>query len=122
MANSSGQDNKNAGDDKAVSDAKEATAASAQDLQAEIEKLRGDVAELAKQLAATGSSTVDTARAAAQEGVEKLRAKGDEALDAARTNARAMEEELCSAVREKPLAAIAMAAAVGYLVAVISGR
>jgi ElaB/YqjD/DUF883 family membrane-anchored ribosome-binding protein len=82
-----------------------------QDLEAEISRLRADLASLTKQLSAAGSHSYDAARAAAQEGVDRLR-----------SNAQVLEDQVVSKVQEKPLTALAVAAAVGYFFALINRR
>ena len=83
----------------------------AQDLEAEISRLRSDLASLTKQIGAAGSQSYDTAKAVAQQGVDRLR-----------TNAQDLEEQVVSRVHEKPLTALAVAAAVGYFFALINRR
>lgn len=88
-----------------------AQARSPQDLEAEIARLRADLATLTKQISATGSHSYDAAKAAAQEGVDRLR-----------TNAQVLEDQVAAKVQEKPLTALAVAAAVGYFFALINRR
>lgn len=99
----------------------EADAAS-MDVEAEIRQLREDIAKLADQLAVTGRHAQGTARRAATAGVEQLRAQGEAAIDGLRANARDMEEQLTSTVREKPITSLAIAAGIGYLLALLSRR
>ena len=82
-----------------------------QDLEAEIARLRSDLASLTKQIGAAGSQSFDTAKAVAQQGVDRLR-----------TNAQDIEEQVVARVHEKPLTALAVAAAVGYVFALINRR
>lgn len=88
-----------------------ASSKSPQDLEAEIARLRADLAALTKQISATGSHSYDAAKAAAQEGVDRLR-----------TNAQVLEDQVAAKVQEKPLTALAVAAAVGYFFALINRR
>jgi ElaB/YqjD/DUF883 family membrane-anchored ribosome-binding protein len=97
-------------------------AAGSKDLEAEIAQLREDLAKLSSQISATGSHSLDAARTAAQEGVLMLRSKGEEALEAARTNAKVLEDQVVASVQEKPITALAVAAAFGYLFAVLNRR
>jgi len=82
-----------------------------QDLEAEIARLRSDLASLTSQFSAAGSHSYDAAKAAAQEGVDRLR-----------NNAQVLEEQVVTRVQEKPLTALAVAAAVGYFFALINRR
>jgi ElaB/YqjD/DUF883 family membrane-anchored ribosome-binding protein len=92
------------------------------DLEADIRQLREDVARLTEQLSRTGQHSYTTARRAATEGVEQLRAQGEAALEGLRTNARDLEDQLTSTVREKPITSLAIAAGIGYFLALLSRR
>lgn len=95
------------------------TAQTPEGLEAEIAQLREDVKRLAEQLARTGEHSYSAAMRAASEGAEQLRAKGEAAVGAIRSNASDIEQQLCDAVREKPITALAIAAGIGYLLAVL---
>jgi ElaB/YqjD/DUF883 family membrane-anchored ribosome-binding protein len=92
------------------------------DLEAELRQLREDIAQLREQLAKTGQHSYGAARRAASEGVEQLRAQGEAAFDNLRTNAKDFEDQLAASVREKPVTALAIAAGVGYFLALLSRR
>lgn len=92
------------------------------DLEADIRQLREDVAALARQLAATGENSYAAAHRAAVEGIDQLKVQGEAALGTLRTGARDIEAELVRSVREKPVTALAIAAGVGYLVALLTRR
>lgn len=92
------------------------------DLEADIRQLREDIAKLTEQLAKTGQHSYGTARRAASEGVEQLKAQGEAAIEGLRANAQDIEEQLTTAVREKPITALAIAAGVGYFLALLSRR
>lgn len=94
----------------------------AQDLAADLALLREDVARLASQLQSLGEQSVRTAKRAATEKAEQLRAKGEEAISDLRENAGELEEQLVARVREKPITSLAMAAGVGYLLALMMRR
>lgn len=98
------------------------TKATPEDMEAEIARLRADVTRLAEQLARTGEHSVSAAKRAASEGAEQLRAKGEAAVEALRSNADDIEKQVTDAVREKPLTALAIAAGVGYFLALLSRR
>lgn len=84
---------------------------SSSDLEREISRLKDDLATLKEQISATGSHSYDAAKTAAQEGV-----------DALKTNARVLEDQVVATVQEKPLTALAAAAAFGYLFAMLNRR
>lgn len=92
------------------------------DLEAEITRLREDVARLTEQLARTGEHSYSAARRAASEGAEHLRATGEAAAAAIRSNANDVERQVVEAVREKPLTALAIAAGIGCLLGLMSRR
>lgn len=93
-----------------------------QDLEADVARLREDVSKLAEQLAVTGQHSYKTARRAASEGADQLRAKRGEAVQALRANADDLERQLTDSVREKPITSLAVAAGVGFLVALLTNR
>lgn len=96
--------------------------ATTEDLEADIARLREDVAQLARQLAATGEHTYAAARRAATDGAEQLRARGEAAVDSLKSNASDLELQVTEAVREKPITALAIAAGIGYFLAMLSRR
>ena len=93
-----------------------------EDLQADIEQLKADIAELTEQLQLMRDHSYGTARRAANEGIEQLRAQGEAAYESLKANANDLEEQLADTVREKPLTSLAIAAGVGFLLALISRR
>lgn len=94
----------------------------AEDLNADIEQLKADIAKLAKQLQETGQHSYGAARRAANEGVEQLRAHGEAAYENLRANAGDIERQITDTVREKPVTALAIAAGVGFLFALMTRR
>ncbi len=100
----------------------ELEAGTSAELDADIRQLRADIARLTEQLNLTGEHTYSTARRAAREGVEQLRQQGEAAMEGLRSNARDMEEQLMATVREKPVTSLAVAAGLGYLLALMSRR
>lgn len=96
--------------------------ATPEDLEAEVARLRADIARLTEQIAVTGEHGYAAAKRAAGEGVEQLRVKGEAAVDAIRSNVSDVERQVVDAVREKPFTALAIAAGVGYFFALLSRR
>lgn len=92
------------------------------DLEADIRQLREDIAALARQITATGEHSYVTARRAAADGIDTLRVQGEAAIDTLRAGARDVEAEVVRTVREKPVTALAIAAGIGYLVALFTRR
>lgn len=93
-----------------------------EDLEADIAKLREEVARLAEQLAVTGEHSYKAAKRAAAEGAEQMRAKGEEAVEALKANANDIERQISASVREKPITSLAIAAGVGFLFALLTNR
>jgi ElaB/YqjD/DUF883 family membrane-anchored ribosome-binding protein len=93
-----------------------------EDLAADIEQLKADIAKLTEQLRETGQHSYGAARRAASEGVEQLRAKGEEAIENLKAGANDLEQQISDSVREKPLTSLAIAAGVGYLFALLARR
>ena len=91
-------------------------------MEAEISRLREDVAKLTELISATGQHSYSAARRAATEGAEQLRVKGEAAVSALKSNADDLERQLTSSVREKPITSLAIAAGVGFFLALLSRR
>ncbi len=98
------------------------TERSSADLEADIRQLREDFAKLAQQLSTTGEHGYGAARRAAAGGVDQLRSQGEAVIDDLRSSARDMEEQLTNTVREKPVTSLAIAAGIGYFLALLSRR
>ena len=96
--------------------------ATPEDLEADIAQLKADIAQLADQLKKTGSHSYGAARRAAVAGGEQIRAQGEATVESLRATANDFESQIASAVREKPLTALGIAAGVGYLFALMSRR
>ena len=100
----------------------DATQRSSADLEADIRQLRADFAKLVEQLSTTGEHGYGAARRAAVGGVDQLRSQGEAVIEELRSSARDMEEQLTNTVREKPVTALAIAAGIGYFLALLSRR
>jgi ElaB/YqjD/DUF883 family membrane-anchored ribosome-binding protein len=94
----------------------------AQDLAADVAKLREDLAKLASQMSTLGKQSLNTAKHAAAEGVDQLRSQGEATMAGLRTNARDVEQQLSETVREKPMTSLAIAAGIGFLFALMTRR
>jgi ElaB/YqjD/DUF883 family membrane-anchored ribosome-binding protein len=99
-----------------------ATQLSSADLEADIRQLREDFAKLVEQLSTTGEHGYGAARRAALGGVDQLRSQGEAVIEELRSSAVNMEEQLKNTVREKPVTALAIAAGIGYFLALLSRR
>lgn len=94
----------------------------AQDIAADIARLREDIARLANEVSGLGRQSVNTAKRAAAEGAEQLRAQGEAKMAELRANARDIEDQLADTVREKPITSLAIAAGVGFILALLTRR
>jgi ElaB/YqjD/DUF883 family membrane-anchored ribosome-binding protein len=92
------------------------------DLEADIKQLKADLEKLVKQMQQTGEHGYGTARRAAAFGADQLKAQGEAKLEELRAGAEAIEEQVLTSVREKPLTSLAIAAGVGFLFALIARR
>jgi ElaB/YqjD/DUF883 family membrane-anchored ribosome-binding protein len=101
---------------------KNGTRRSAAELEAQVEILRAEVARLAEQLESSGDISVRAMKKAAAAGMDQLKAQGEAAYDGLRANARDVEGQVYAAVREKPATSLAIAAAVGFLLATMARR
>lgn len=93
-----------------------------EDLEAEIARLKDDVAKLTDLISATGKHSYSAARKAATEGAEQLRVQGEAAVNALKSNANDLERQVTESVREKPITSLAIAAGVGFFLALLSRR
>lgn len=99
-----------------------ASKSSAAELEAQIEILRAEVAKLSEQLESSSEISVRAMKKAAAAGVDQIKSQGEAAYEGFRANARDIEGQVYATVREKPATSLAIAAAVGYLLAIISRR
>jgi ElaB/YqjD/DUF883 family membrane-anchored ribosome-binding protein len=95
---------------------------SAAELEAQIEILRAEVARLSEQLERSGDISVRAMKKAAAAGVDQLKAQGEAAYEGLRANARNLEGQIYATVREKPATSLAIAAGVGFLLAIMARR
>jgi len=93
-----------------------------EDLAEEIEQLKAEIANLAKQFQTVGEHSYGTARRAANEGVSQLRSQGEAAIEQLRAHTSDIEKQIADTVREKPVTALAVAAGIGFLFALMSRR
>ncbi len=96
--------------------------ASKEEFEQQIAVLKEELELLKAQLARSGERSASAARRAAHSGAEHLRQQGEAVIDDLRTNASDMEAQLAMTVREKPVTSLAIAAGVGFLVALIARR
>lgn len=93
-----------------------------EDLQAQVEQLKEDIAAIAETLASLGSQTVRDARRAAKHTYRSAYMQGEDVIDDLKTKAEDVEAQLCATVREKPITSLATALGIGYLLALLTRR
>lgn len=98
--------------------ARAGTRRSAEELEADIAKLREDISLLTRHLKETGRDSMRGARRAA----EDLKAQGEAAMEDMRARSSDMQAQVEDKVREKPITSLAIAAAVGYMLAILTRR
>ena len=103
---------------KVVDDATESNA----DLHAQIAALKDDIAKISATLGKIGKDTAKDARRSAASSFASARLRGEETFDDLRSQARELEDQLTETVRENPLTTIAVAAGIGFLLALIARR
>lgn len=91
-------------------------------LEADIAQLKADIERLAEQLRVTGRHSYGAARRMAAEGKERAWTEGEAAIESLRSTAGDLERQVVDTVREKPVTALAIAAGVGFLIALLSRR
>jgi ElaB/YqjD/DUF883 family membrane-anchored ribosome-binding protein len=88
----------------------------------EVARLRADIAALAKDLRSLGMAAAGTAERAAETGSERLRADIDEAISALRRHGEATLRDTKASVEERPLFAVFIALAVGFILGRVLDR
>lgn len=94
--------------------------AAEESLEAQVAQLQADIRSIADTLAKLGESKADGLRAAARSRAEDIAGKGQAALDNAQDEFHAIEKQLSKSIRDRPIAAVAGALAVGYVIALLS--
>lgn len=92
----------------------------ADDLHAQITILRNDIASITDTLGAMAKAQKDGMAEAAQKRFNDARARGADALSTAQAQAAALNEQAHEFVHEKPALSLGMAAALGFVVGILS--
>ncbi|MTI45245.1 ElaB/YqjD/DUF883 family membrane-anchored ribosome-binding protein [Roseibium hamelinense] len=95
---------------------------SAEEIEANIRRIREDIAALAGTLKRYGAGKSDEYRARAAAAGDELHQKADEALSSLNEELGELEKELAVRVRRNPLQALGVAAGIGFLVALLVNR
>lgn len=92
------------------------------ELEAEVARLKGDVTKLKEQVRETGQRSYRSAQRVASSGLESVKARSEAAIEDIRGQAKDYEAQLEEAVREKPISSLAIAAGVGFVLALLTRR
>ncbi|MBB5516834.1 ElaB/YqjD/DUF883 family membrane-anchored ribosome-binding protein [Rubricella aquisinus] len=98
------------------------TSASTDDLVKQIETLKADVQALTDTLGELGKAQGAAAKNAAAEKAAALRDAGEDQINRARGAANDLNDQANEFVRTQPATALGIAAGVGFLVGMMSGR
>ncbi|MBY5972027.1 DUF883 family protein [Pseudooceanicola marinus] len=91
-------------------------------IQAQLDAVRADIAELTRTLGAYGQAQKDQMTASARARAEKLKHDAQAGLTEAEARARGAYDQAESAVRENPASAMAIAGGVGFLLGLVLSR
>lgn len=92
------------------------------DLSAQVETLRQDLANLTQTIADIGKSKGDEAVSAAKNKASDMRDQAADAAETARLHAMELQDQADSFVKNKPATALGIAAGVGFLVGFLGAR
>ena len=99
-----------------------ASDAKKEDLEEQIAALRADFAKLADTLGGLGKAQAEELKGRASAKAAEARQMSADALAAAEAGARELEADMARRVRERPFVALGLAAAVGFVAALIARR
>ncbi|MFD2652960.1 DUF883 family protein [Brucella rhizosphaerae] len=92
------------------------------DLQSQVEQLKEDIAAIAATLANLGSQTVRDAKRTAKETYKSAYIQSEDVVGDLKNKAQDVEAQLTETIRARPIASLATALGVGYLLALLSRR
>ena len=92
---------------------------SAEDVVKQINDIRAEIAQLNKLVGNIGSASADNIKAQAKEKLSQLSDLTEEELRMLRAKADLAGEKFVSGVRQQPLAAVGIAAGMGFLIALM---
>jgi len=94
----------------------------AKDVEVQLQQLRDDLAALARSVAAVGSEKAEDYRHRVRRATNDAADASMQMVEAAREHAMSLERDLERKIRTKPLQAVAMAAGVGFVIAMLARR
>jgi ElaB/YqjD/DUF883 family membrane-anchored ribosome-binding protein len=96
------------------------SAASSDDLEAQVAQLQNDLKSITHTLQRMGEGKVGEVQGMAKRRAAELRDKGEEMIESAQDEFNAFEKQIKDTIREKPLTAVAGALALGFILAVVT--
>lgn len=95
---------------------------SADEIEQNVDRIRGDIATLAQSITQYGAGKTGEYKERANKATQDLAKMSQETLDNLSAELSRMEKALTTRVREKPLQSLGIAAGVGILVAMLARR
>lgn len=106
----------------ASNDPNHAAASPTKDVEVQLQQLREDLAALAKSVAAVGSEKAEDYRHRVRRATNDAADASMQMVEAAREQAMSLERDLERKIRTNPIQAVAMAAGVGFVLAMLARR
>lgn len=102
--------------------AKENATQAEKDLHVQIEQLRKEISQIASTLTEVGNEKLASAKDKAGKLYTNAKETGEEAFSTAKEKVSNLESQMCDCVRQKPATSLAVAAGVGFLLAMLVRR
>lgn len=106
----------------ASNDPNHAAASPTKDVEVQLQQLREDLAALARSVAAVGSEKAEDYRHRVRRATNDAADASMQMVEAAREQAMSLERDLERKIRTNPIQAVAMAAGVGFVLAMLARR
>lgn len=105
--------------DKVTQKVEEMTDIGSNDLQEQIEQLKQDIASIAATISQLGQQKLRDAKRDASQAYAEALEHGENTMTELKSCAQNIEDQLLETVRERPIASLATAFGVGYLLAIL---
>jgi ElaB/YqjD/DUF883 family membrane-anchored ribosome-binding protein len=99
-----------------------ASSASAKDIEVQLQQLREDISSLAKTVAAVGNDKASEVKGKARRAANDAADASYQMVEAAKDQAISLEQDLERQIRANPIQSVAIAAGVGFVLALLSRR
>lgn len=107
---------------KSATNGSESNKSDRAELEAQIERIKSDIAELSSTLSTIGRRRLRDAKSDADRRVADMTGAGEQMLDDLRLQVTALEKDLRRTVHDRPLQTLGLAAAFGFLCAMMMRR